>query len=66
MIFKCRCKETEEVVNFAFRSCKHVGLVKDYIKGTAELKPLTASVHYSLLKARKKTKKSTGNLKGYK
>ena len=66
MIFKCRCKETEEVVNFAFRSCKHVGLVKDYIKGTAELKPLTASVHYSLLKARKKTKKLTSNLKGYK
>jgi hypothetical protein len=55
-----------EVVNFAFRSCKHVGVVKDYIKQTPGLKPLTASVHYSLLKMRKKTKKLTNSLKGYK
>ena len=32
-----------------YGSCKHVGVVKDYIKRTPELKPLTASVHYSLL-----------------
>ena len=65
MIFSCRCKQSEELVDFAFRSCKHVGVVKDYIKMTPGLKPLTSSVHYSLLKMRKKTKKLTSSLKGY-
>ena len=48
MIISCRCKQSEELVDFAFRSCKHVGVVKDYIKMTPGLKPLTSSVHYSL------------------
>jgi hypothetical protein len=65
IIFNCRCKESEELVNFAFRACKHVGVVKDFIRNTPRLKPLTANVHYSLLKMRKKTKKLTSSLKGY-
>ena len=65
-VFQCRCKKTKEVVNFAFRSCKHVVLVQEYNKRTAEVKPLAASVHYSLLKIRKKAKKLTSNMKGNK
>ena len=65
MVFTCRCKQSEELVDFAFRSCKLVGVVKDYIKMTPGLKPLASGVHYSLLKMRKKTKKLTSSLKGY-
>ena len=53
-------------MKFAFRACKHVGVVQEYIKKTQELKSLTAGVHYAKLKKRKKTQKLTDNLKGYK
>ena len=66
MIFKCKCKQSEEIVNFAFRSCKHVKLVKEYIEKTLELKPLTANVHYVLKKMKKKAWKLTNNLRGHK
>jgi len=52
--------------NAVLSAVQTVGVVKDYITQTPGLEPLTSSVHYSLLKMRKKTKKLTNSLKGYK
>ena len=65
-IFTCRCQGSDEPVKFAFRACKHVGVVQEYIKKTQELKPLTGGVHNAKFRKRKKTQKLTDILKGYK
>ena len=65
-MFECLCKGSDNPVKFAFRECKHVGVVKEYIKNIPMLKPLTAAVHYAELRMRKKTKKLTASLRGYK
>jgi len=64
--FTCMCKGSAEPVKFAFRACKHVKLIKEYIGSVKELKPLAAGVHYAELRKRKKTKKLTESMKGYK
>ena len=66
VMFECLCKGSDNPVKFAFRECKHVGVVKEYIKNIPMLKPLTAAVHYAELRMRKKTKKLTASLRGYK
>ena len=66
VMIECLCKGGEKLVKFAFRACKHVGVVKDYVNSIPESKPLTASVHYGDLRKRKNTRKLTHSLRGYK
>jgi len=38
VMFECLCKGSEKLVKLAFRACKHVGVVKEYVKSIPELK----------------------------
>ena len=57
VVFSCKCRQSEDIFQFAFANCKHVSVIKEYIDKDESLKDLKANVHYKALKIRKKSRK---------
>ena len=66
VFFTCQCKESNKPMIFAFKSCKYVEKVQEYIKANQALKPLLGAAYYKLLRLKKKSRKLVEGLHGSK